>query len=85
MSKLYYFIIFVLGLSLWSCQTKQPAVEIPPPPYRLIAYASDWMPKSSAKMLTHVNFSFGNIKAGEVFIEAEDSLRLSRIDRKSVV
>ncbi len=81
MSKLYYAIFFVLGVCLWSCQSKQELAEVPKPPYRLIAYASDLMPKSSAQMLTHVNFSFGNIKEGEVFIESKDSLRLSRMHR----
>lgn len=81
MSKLYYVIIFVLGLCFWSCQPANQGEEIPEPPYRLIAYASDLIPKSSARMLTHVNFSFGNIEAGEVIIESKDSLRLSRMHR----
>lgn len=62
-----------------ACQS--PVAQVPPPPYRLIAYASDMISSSSAEMLTHVNFSFANIKDGRVIVEAKDSLRLSRMHR----
>ncbi|MEM6345257.1 MAG: glycoside hydrolase family 18 protein [Bacteroidota bacterium] len=81
MAKLFLPIILLLGVFCWACQGLQTSPELPLPPYRLIAYASDLMPRSSAQMLTHINFSFGNVVEGEVKIESRDSLRLSRMHR----
>lgn len=79
MVRLTYFGIFI-SLLLCAC-TEPPNPNIPPPPYRLIGYASDLVPRSSARMLTHLNFAFANVVNGQVIVEPQDSIRLAKMSR----
>ncbi|MEL6591115.1 MAG: glycoside hydrolase family 18 protein [Bacteroidota bacterium] len=70
----------ILCMFFGAC-TEAPSPKTTPPPYRLIGYASDLIPRSSAKMLTHINFAFANVVDGQVIVEAKDSVRLAKMSR----